>query len=102
MTTRTTYTTYAGATYEQLDLAGPAVLEDVVSAILVLARHDEAELAEIVSAGKLREVFPYKARERAAPASLGRFDDIEEAPARELTDEEYEDFLRGGRGRVQR
>jgi hypothetical protein len=89
-------------TYEQIDLAGPAKLEDVVRAILVLARRDEAELADIVSEGKLHEVFPFKPRTYAAPASLGRFDDIKQAPARALTDEEYEDFLRGGRGTVRR
>ncbi|MBI3376473.1 MAG: hypothetical protein HY017_32555 [Betaproteobacteria bacterium] len=89
-------------TYERIDLAGPAKLEDVVRAILVLAKHDEVELANIVNAGELHEVFPFEPRTHAAPASLGRFDDITEAPARALTDEEYEDFLRGGRGTVHR
>lgn len=72
-------------------------IEEVVVAILELAKRklNEEELAELVSAGRLHEVFPYRPRLQV-PAVLERWDDIKEAPARELTEEEYRQFLRGG------
>jgi hypothetical protein len=72
-------------------------IEEVVVAILELAKRklNEEELAELVSAGRLHEVFPYRPQLQV-PAVLERWEDVIEAPARELTEEEYRQFLRGG------
>lgn len=76
--------------------SAPVTIEEVVVAILELAKRklNEEELAELVSAGRLHEVFPYRPRLQV-PAVLERWEDIKEAPARELTEEEYRQFLRG-------
>ncbi len=72
-------------------------IEEVVVAILELAKRklNEEELVELVSAGRLHEVFPYRPK-LEVPAVLERWEDTKEAPTRELTEEEYRQFLRGG------
>ena len=77
--------------------SAPVTIEEVVVAILELAKRklNEEELAELVSAGRLHEVFPYRPRLQV-PAVLERWEDTKEAPARELTEDEYRQFLRGG------
>lgn len=77
--------------------SAPVTIEEVVVAILELAKRklNEEELAELVSAGRLHQVFPYRPRLQV-PAVLEQWEDVTEAPARELTEEEYSHFLRGG------
>lgn len=77
--------------------SAPVTIEEVVVAILELAKRklNEEELADLVSAGRLHEVLPYRPRLQV-PAVLERWEDIKEAPARELTEEEYRHFLRAG------
>lgn len=71
-----------------------ASVDEVVEAIVALSRLDEAELAERVASGKLNEMFPFRIRDGETPA-LRPFSEVEEAPTRALTDEEYLRFLRG-------
>ena len=71
-----------------------ASLDEVVDAIEALSHLDEAELAKRVASGTLREIFPFRIRDGETPA-LRPFSDVEEAPARALTDDEYLRFLRG-------
>ena len=71
-----------------------ASVDEVVEAILALSRLNPAAIAEQVAAGGLRETFPFRIRDGETPA-LRRFSDVEEIPDRPLTDEEYEQFLRG-------
>jgi hypothetical protein len=71
-----------------------AVVDEVVSAIVKIAQMPEAELATRISDGELRSLFPFRVKNDKIPA-LRRFADIQEAPSRALTDEEYEAFMRG-------
>jgi hypothetical protein len=77
--------------------SAPVTIEEVVVAILELAKRklNKEQLADLVSAGRLHEVLPYRPRLQV-PAVLERWEDVTEAPARELTEEEYSHFLRGG------
>jgi hypothetical protein len=77
--------------------SAPVTIEEVVVAILELAERklNEEELADLVSAGRLHEVFPYRPRLQV-PAVLDRWEDVIEAPARELSEEEYRQVLRAG------
>jgi len=44
-----------------LDLKGPATIEAVLEAVVKLSEYDEAQVLELVSAGKLREIVPFRA-----------------------------------------
>src|SRR6266404_8954886 len=83
--------------FERLDPRGRATLEDVVSAIIALGRYDELELFQLVSGGKLQQVFPFRLRTSISDPipELDRWEDVVKAPSRALTDDEYEGFLRG-------
>ena len=70
------------------------LLLQVTTAIIAMARRSEVDLAELASEGRLKEVFPFKLAE-PVPSILENWDDVVEAPARPLTDEEYLNFLRG-------
>jgi hypothetical protein len=52
----------------KLEANAPATLGAVVEAITRLSTCSEAEILELVSAGKIREVFPFRP---AVPADLG-------------------------------
>ena len=85
----TGYVGMAGVVKERV-----AMVDEVVNAIVAIARIPEAELAARISDGDLRSLFPFRAKNDEIPG-LRRFADIEEAPSRALTDEEYEAFMRG-------
>ena len=84
------------STVAQLQAAAPGesvALGEVVEAIIVLSSLNEVDLADLVSSGALKKRFPFKVSDTEQP--LSRFDDIEEAPSRSLSDVEYQRFLRG-------
>lgn len=77
---------------------------EIAAAIRRLASFDEVELSELVCEGRLEEAFPFvpddmedgsSADGHGRPPELQRFEDLQEAPARPLTDEEYRKFLKG-------
>lgn len=69
-------------------------LTDVVNAIMYLSRLDEIDMERMIRDEAFREAFPFKVGDSSNPG-LRRFDEVEEAPARALTDEEYLRFLHG-------
>jgi hypothetical protein len=67
------------------DPATPATLESVVAAVMRLSTLDEAELLELVSAGRLDEVFPFRpGGQQRAPADFVAEADLIEASAKPL------------------
>jgi hypothetical protein len=58
----------------KLEANAPATLGAVVEALTRLSTYPEAELLELVSAGKIREIFPFRPAE---PLNLGA-DSLEE------------------------
>lgn len=67
-------------------------MRDVVDAILALAELDGSVLSHMAGTGELRQKFPFRVTDEEQ--HLSRFDDIEEVPARRLTDDEYRRILR--------
>jgi len=53
----------------QLDAKAPATLGAVVEAVTRLSTLSEANILEIVSAGKIAELFPYTPPDRAVRSS---------------------------------
>lgn len=68
-------------------------MRDIADAILALADLDESELSRIAGTRELIQKVPFRVTDDAQ--ALSRFEDIKEAPARRLTDEEYRHFLCG-------
>lgn len=70
------------------------VLDEVADAIIKLSQIDEATLLEHASKGELASLLPFTVVATEAP-QLEAWDDVVDAPDRELTDEEHERWLRG-------
>lgn len=70
------------------------VLDEVANVIIKLSQIDEATLLEHASKGELASLLPYTVVASEAP-QLEAWEDVVEAPDRELTDEEHERWLRG-------
>ena len=69
----------------QLDAKSPATLGAVVEAVTRLSTLGEAQILDIVTAGKIAELFPYTPRaDRAIPADTLAEDDLVEASAAPL------------------
>jgi hypothetical protein len=67
------------------DPAKPATLESVVAAVMRLSTLDEAELLDLVSTGRLEEVFPFRpGGEQRAPADFVAEADLIEASPKPL------------------
>jgi len=65
--------------------ATPATLESVVAAVMRLSTLDEGELVELVSAGRLHEVFPFRpGGEQRTPADFVAEADLIEASPKPL------------------
>jgi hypothetical protein len=74
-------------------IIGDELLQQVITAVINMAGRAEVDLAELASEGRLHEVFPFRLRD-LGPSTLEKWDDVVEAPARPLSDEEYLKFLR--------
>ncbi len=85
----------AGSLVERPDSTEPVTLEQVVAAVLALDRFSEEEVLDLISHGKLREVFAFGLRTRQLPPDTVPWDNIREAPARPLTEEEDLASVRG-------
>lgn len=71
-----------------LDLNGPATIEAVVEAVIRLSAYDETQLLEIVSEGKLRDVFPFRPSDvEELPPDFVSEDELVEASAAPLDTE---------------
>jgi hypothetical protein len=71
--------------FMELDAKSPATLGAVVEAVARLATLDEAKILEIVTAGKLHEIFPYAPpTKRALPADTQAEEELVEASAAPL------------------
>ena len=69
-----------------LDAQAPATLGAVVEAVTRLSTLSEAQILELVSAGRVAEWFPFKpARERALPADTVTDEELVEASASPLS-----------------
>lgn len=67
------------------DPAMPATLESVVAAVMRLSTLDEAELLELVSTGRLHEVFPFRpGGDQQSPADFVAEADLIEASPKPL------------------
>jgi hypothetical protein len=77
-----------------LEPDSPATLENVVVAISALRQFDEAEVAELVSAGRLRAVFPFSVPNQTLPPDAEDLDTIVAASAAPLSEAAYARVLR--------
>jgi hypothetical protein len=72
--------------FMRLDAKAPATLGAVVEAVTRLSTLSEAQILELVSAGKIAELFPYKpAGGQPIPADTVAEDELVEASARPLS-----------------
>ena len=85
-----------------LDPKGSATLETVVEAIVKLSAYDEAELLELVSAGKLHEAFPFRPDTSAKiPPDFASEEDLCEASALPLTLEDRKVLIQSSMPRAE-
>ena len=89
----TTTFTFVSAPGEKAPEPRGASLEELVRAIVELSRLDEGQLVELATKGEIGTVLPYALRPRKTP-ELESWDEVDEAPGRALSDEEYERWLR--------
>jgi len=75
--------------FMQLDPKAPATLEAVVEAVMRLSILSEPQILELVSAGKLSEVFPFRSkRGEQIPPDFVSEEDLAEASATALSPDE--------------
>jgi hypothetical protein len=79
--------------FMQLDAKAPATLGAVVEAVTRLSTLSEAKILEIVSAGKIAELFPYTPPGRAVPADTMADEELLEASALPLQREQREALI---------
>lgn len=53
--------------FKDLNLSKPATLRAVVEAVVHLSAYDESQVLELVSAGKLQELFPFRPAKSQEP-----------------------------------
>lgn len=63
----------------KLDANSPATLSAVVEAVTRLSTYSEAQILELVSEGKLHELFPFRPRAQDLPADTVAEEDLVEA-----------------------
>jgi len=71
----------------KLEANSPATLGAVVEAVTRLSTLSEAQILELVSAGKIQELFPFHPRSEALPADTVAEEDLVEASALPLSRE---------------
>ncbi len=68
---------YQKAGLINVKLGAPATVENVLTAVTELAKYSEAEIHQIVSEGRLSEIFHYEVSEEDLPApALERWSDV--------------------------
>jgi hypothetical protein len=76
--------------FMRLEAKAPATLGAVVEAVTRLSTYSEAQILDSVSAGKMKELFPFKtARRREMPADTVAEEDLIEASASPLNREQH-------------
>jgi hypothetical protein len=74
--------------FSKLDANAPATLGAVVEAVTRLSTFSEAQILELVSAGKIKDLFPFRpSRPDELPADTVNESDLEEASAMPLSRE---------------
>jgi hypothetical protein len=71
----------------KLEANSPATLGAVVEAVTLLSTFSEAQLLELVSTGKIQELFPFHPRSEELPANTVAEEDLVEASALPLSRE---------------
>ena len=80
--------------FMQLDAKSPATLGAVVEAVTRLSTLGEAKILDIVTAGKIAELFPYAPRaNRPVPADTMADEELVEASALPLKREQREALI---------
>ena len=75
--------------FEALDPDAPATIEAVATAVMRLRAYDEPQLAELISQGRLRQVFPFRPHHAEARKDLFEESEVPEASPDPLTDQQY-------------
>jgi hypothetical protein len=73
--------------FMQLDTEAPATMKAVVEAVLRLSTYSERQILELVSEGRLGELFPFHPRGQETPPDFVAEDDLQEASALPLSRE---------------
>ena len=73
--------------FMRLDAEAPATMEAVVEAVLRLSTYSERQVLELVSDGRVGELFPFHPREQEVPPDFVAEDDLQEASAMPLSRE---------------
>jgi len=72
-----------------LDAKAPATMEAVIEAVTRLSTFSEAQILELVSAGKMKDLFPFKpASDQEVPADTAADEELAEASASPLNREQ--------------
>jgi hypothetical protein len=72
-----------------LDAKAPATMEAVIEAVTRLSTFSEAQILELVSAGKMKDLFPFKpASDQEVPADTAADEELIEASASPLNREQ--------------
>jgi hypothetical protein len=71
----------------QLDAERPATMKAVVEAVARLSTYSERQILELVSDGKLGELFPFHPRQQEIPPDFVAEEDLQEASALPLSRE---------------
>jgi hypothetical protein len=80
--------------FMQLDAKAPATLGAVVEAVTHLSTLSEARILDLVSAGKIAEVFPYKpSADQPLPADTKADEELVEASSAPLNRRQRESLI---------
>ena len=71
--------------FRHLDTKAPAAMGSVVEAVLRLSTFSERQILDLVSDGKLGELFPYRPKTQELPPDFASDEDLEEASSRPLS-----------------
>jgi hypothetical protein len=79
--------------FMKLDLDAPATIEDVLKAVVMISERDETEIQQLATEGRLREIFPFRARELQTPPDFESHEALTRASAMPLTRIERRDLI---------
>lgn len=80
--------------FEAIDPNEPATVENVLMAVMRLRDYDEAMLAEVISQGRLHELFPFRPRSATLPPDTLDEAHVVEASPQSLTDSAYAELVK--------
>ena len=80
--------------FESINPDEPATIENVLMAVMRLRAYDEATLAELISKGRLHELFPFRPQPAKLPPDTSDEADVPEASPHSLTDSRYAELVK--------